>query len=128
MKLKSRLIKPSIVLPLGNYVAGLHHVRIVQQNFTKDQHGLRERDLNHKDKQNYEAVLRMTSDSVLDLLKKFPDAKGTEAYLRVMRCVVDSYLDKKLTCRLHIVKAWYAVFFLWYWRQWVILEERVHFG
>lgn len=110
------------------YVAGVHHLRILQQSFTKEQHGLRERDLNHKDKQNYEAVLRMSSDSVVDLLKKFPDAKGTEAYLRVMRCVVESYLNKKLTCRLRIVKAWYAVFSLRYWRQWIILKKEYTLG
>ncbi len=32
-------------------------------NFKKDQHGLRERDIKDKDKQNYEAVLRMSSKS-----------------------------------------------------------------
>ena len=55
VKLKSRLIKPSIVLPLGHYVAGVHHLRLVHTNFNKDEHGLRERDINHKDKQYYEA-------------------------------------------------------------------------
>ena len=33
IKLKARLIKPSIVLPLGNYVAGVHHLRIVHTFF-----------------------------------------------------------------------------------------------
>ena len=59
-------------------------------------HGLREKDINHKDKQNYEAVLRMTSESVFRLLNQIPDAKGTVAYLQVLRCVIDSYLDKSL--------------------------------
>lgn len=56
VKLKSRLIKPSI-LPLGKYLAGVHHLRLVQHTFGKDQHGLREKVLNHKDKQNYDAVV-----------------------------------------------------------------------
>ena len=43
VKLKTRLLKPSILLPLGKYVAGVHHLQIVQQTFSKDQHGLRER-------------------------------------------------------------------------------------
>ena len=29
VKLKSRLLKPSIVLPMGNYVAGAHHLHII---------------------------------------------------------------------------------------------------
>ena len=45
VKLKSRLIKPSIVLPLGIYLAGVHHLRLVQTTFGKDQHGLREREI-----------------------------------------------------------------------------------
>ncbi len=96
LKMKSRLIKPSIVLPLGTYLAGVHHLCLIQQTFGKDQHGLRERDINHKNKQNYDAVLHMTSESVMSLLKKIPDAKGTHAYLDVLRSVIDSFLDKKL--------------------------------
>ena len=45
VKLKSRLIKPSIILPMGKYVAGVHHLRLVH---SKDEHALRERDINHK--------------------------------------------------------------------------------
>ena len=68
VKLKSRLLRPSIILPLGKYTAGGHHLRLLHNSFSKDHHGLREKDINHKDKQNYEAVLRMTSDSVMKLL------------------------------------------------------------
>jgi len=47
-KLKSRLLSPSIVLPFGKYAAGNYHLRIVHNTFSKDQHGLRERDISHK--------------------------------------------------------------------------------
>jgi len=42
VKLKNRLIKPYIVLLFGKYVTG------VQQMLSKDQHGLREKDINYK--------------------------------------------------------------------------------
>ena len=93
VKLKSRLIQPSIISPLGKYVAGVHHLRLIQPTFGKDQHGLREKDINHKDKQNYDTVLHLSSESVLKLLAEVPDAKGTRIYLEVTRCVVDSYKD-----------------------------------
>lgn len=128
VKLKSRLIKPSIVLPLGKYVAGVHHLRLVHNNFNKDEHGLRERDINHKDKQNYEAVLRMTSKSMFHLLKSVPDAKGTSTYLYTLRCVVDSYLDKSLQPLECIRKAWFAVFFMRYWHQWIVLNSHYTLG
>lgn len=93
VKLKSRLLKPSIILPLGKFLAGAHDFRLIQSIFSKDQHGLTERDVNHKDRQN---VLHLISDSVIGLLSQIPDAKGTLSYLKVIKCVVDSYQDKSL--------------------------------
>ena len=124
VKMKCRLIKPSIILPLGNYVAGVHHLRMVQVKFGKDMHGLRQKDINHKDKQNYEAVLRMTSESVFILLNQIPDAKGTVAYLQVLRCIIDSFLDKSLQPLARIEIIWFALFFLRYWRHWIILHPQ----
>lgn len=124
VKMKSRLIESSIILPLGNYVAGLHHLRMVQGRFGKEMHGLREKDINHKDKQNYEAVLRLTSESVFKSLDQIPDAKGTVAYLRVLRCVIDSYLDKSLSPLARIEKIWFALFFIRYWRHWIVLHPQ----
>ena len=83
--------------------------------FSKDQHGLRKKDINHKDKQNYDAVLRMTSDSVMELLTDVPDAKGTIL-------ITDSFLNKNLECLVRIENAWYSVFVLRYWRQWIVLN------
>ena len=67
--------------------------------------------LDHKDKQNYDAVVHIISKSVEDLLAKVPDSDGTIAYLSVIRCVVESFLNKQLPLTARIEKAWYAVFF-----------------
>ena len=48
VKLKSRLLNPSIALRMGCYVAEGSHLRKIQTKYQKDQHGLRERDLNRK--------------------------------------------------------------------------------
>ena len=109
VKLKARLLQPSIVLPLSSYLAGSHHLHFVQENFGKDQHGLREKDTEHKDRQNLDAAMHVTSESVLELLSQIPDAKGTKAYLEVMRAVIDSYLDKSLGVLSRVEKAWFAV-------------------
>ena len=47
------LLTPSIILALGKYVAGAHHLQLVQSTYSKDQHGLRERDVDCRDKQNF---------------------------------------------------------------------------
>ena len=69
VKLKTRVTKPSIILPLGNYLAGIHHLKMILQNFSKDQHGM-----------------RITGKPVLKLLQQIPDAKGTLQYLNI--CVL----------------------------------------
>lgn len=123
VKLKSRLLKPSIVLPMGpNFVACGNHIQMIRMVFEKDQHNLRERDVNHKDKQNFDAVLHIISSA--HLLKRIPEAYGTYCYVAVIQCVVDSYLDKSLSPLARLEKIWYANFFVRYWRQWILLSEQ----
>ena len=125
VKLKARLLKPSIILPMGDFLAGSHHLKMVLTNFTKDQHGIRHRDLEHKDKQNFEAVSRITAQCVLDLLQQIPDAKGTFHYLKCLQFFVDTYLNKTLSPLERIYKAWYVVFFYRFWHGW-LLEDKKH--
>ena len=49
VKMKPRLIKSSIVLPLGKYLAVVHHLRLIQQTFGKDQHGLQHEDQHERE-------------------------------------------------------------------------------
>ena len=85
-----------------------------------NQHGLKEKHVNHKDKQNFDAVLNIISGS--HLLENISDAVGTKFYVKVIECVVDAYLDKSLDPIQRIEKMWFAVFFLRYWRQWILLH------
>ena len=77
-------------------------------------------DIYHKYKQNYDAVLHLTSKSVLLLLSKLPDAQGTWAFLHMMQCVMDSYLVRKLGPMVRLEKAWFAVFLVCYWHWWLL--------
>lgn len=96
VKLKSRLLKPSILLPMGpQFYASGTHLQMVRMEYGKDEHNLRERDVNHKDKQNFVAVLHIMNSC--HLLKTIPEAKGTSVYVEMMKCIVDSYLDKSLS-------------------------------
>ena len=56
VKIKSRLLKPLVILPMGQFLAGAHHLKILLSTFSKNQHGIRYKDIDHKDKQNFEAV------------------------------------------------------------------------
>ena len=112
VKLKCR------VLPMGQYVAGAHHLQIIKKYLSKDVHGLRERDIDHKDKQNFDAVLHIIR--ALPCLDQLPDAAATKQFILLMQFVTDSYLDKKLDPLKRIEKIWYVTFFLRYWRKWIL--------
>ena len=110
VKLKARLLSPSIILLVGKFLAGIHHLCLIQQTFGKDVHNVRAKDIDHKGRQNYDATLHITSSDVLQMLSGIPDAKGTYINLKIMSYVMDSYLDKSLDVTTRIHKAWYAVF------------------
>jgi len=73
VKLKARLLKPStcIILPLG---AGSHHLKMVLNTFTKDQHGIWYKDLEHKDKQTENTILSNISDK--DIISTIESLQG----------------------------------------------------
>ena len=51
-------------------------------------------------------------------MEKIPEAAGTRQMVKIIQCVVDSYMDKTLDPLQRIEKIWYALFFLRYWRNW----------
>ena len=75
----------------------------------KGRHSLRERDVDHKDKQNFNAVLNIIRAA--PLLQKLPDALATKHYVEVMQCVVDSYLNKAISPIERIEKNMVCYFF-----------------
>ena len=96
------------MLPMGKYVAGVQHLQMLHENFGKDLHGLRQRDIDSKDKQNFDAVLNITKAA--PHLCKIPDALATKHYIDVIQCVVDSYCKKSLEPLKQVEKIWYAFF------------------
>ena len=126
VKLKSRLLKPNIVLPMGKFFVDSSHLHALKLTFQKDKHGLRQRDIDHKDKQNFQAVINITSAG--HLLSEIPQANATKCYVDLIKNVIDSYLDKSLDPIERLEKLWYVVFFLRYWRKWIVLSKGYTIG
>jgi len=53
---------------------------MLQLSLGKDVHSLREKDLNHKDKQNFNAIERIVKAA--HLLARFPEALATQHYIK----------------------------------------------
>lgn len=109
VKLKARLLKPSIVLPLGSFIASRAHLQVLTGLHGKDEHGLRLRDIDHRDEQNFDAVDHIISASYL--LENMPEAAGTKHYIELMSSSIYSFLDKSKSPEERIEEMWYAVFF-----------------
>ena len=94
--MKARLLTYSQILPLGKYSAELSHLSLLQASFYKEKHNLFAKDLDHQDRQNFEAVLRIASENVMCLLDEFPDAKGTKTYLQLTKSIISSNINKDM--------------------------------
>ena len=74
VKLKARLMTQSQILPHRMFSARSSHLTMLQSSFCKEQHNLRVKDLEHQNRQNTEAIIRLTSENLIILLDEFPDA------------------------------------------------------
>ena len=96
---------------------------MVMEIFGKNEHGLRLRDLDRTDMQNFEAAERIIRAS--HLLVHLPDAVGMKHYIDVISCSIYSFLDMDMTPLDHLQHIWYAAIFLRYWRTWLL--SKPHF-
>ena len=92
VKLKARMLKPSIVLPLGTFLVTETHFSMLINFYSKDQHGLRSRDLDHQDRQNFDAITHILNAS--QSTDDFLDAVGTQCYVDVTKSVTDRALSR----------------------------------
>lgn len=124
-KLKSRLLKPSIILPMGpNLVASRGHLLELINTETKDLHLLCLSDICPKDKMNFKAMQRISSPKVTSLLRaKILASEGTALYLDMMKDVVDTYMCPELTPLERVETIWKWIFFLRLLRDWIQKTE-----
>lgn len=80
---------------MESFLACSTHFKILMSICSKAEHGLRAKDIDNKDKQNFAAVEHLIRAT--PLLKNMPDAFGTICYMNVMSATIDSFLDRKLS-------------------------------
>lgn len=71
------------------------------------------------DKMNFNAIDKMSSLCVTDILKDVPEAQATRQILVLTRYILDSFLDKSLNISRRIYLIWYSNFFFRLWRMWI---------
>ncbi|XP_045023853.1 uncharacterized protein LOC116931101 [Daphnia magna] len=121
-KFRTRLLKRdrATFLTIGKGIASVSDLEQLLTEVTKGQHHLKNGDLNLHDKMNYDAVRRLCDPCVTDILcDKVAGSEVTCFYLKLMRLITASYLDKSLSPLDRIYGIWYSCLALRYWRHWL---------
>ncbi|KAF5287678.1 hypothetical protein FQA39_LY15778 [Lamprigera yunnana] len=75
-KLRTRLLKTGISLPIGHFDISVTHLNTLLQTVSKDKHLLTPYDLAPEDKMNYESARKICEEKVLHLLGTIPKSDG----------------------------------------------------
>lgn len=74
---------------------------------------------------NYRSLEKIMDDRVTEALKKsVPDCKATIRYLELCKQLTANFLEENITPIERIYKAWNAVYFLRFWRQWILKSKK----
>lgn len=121
LKVRNRLLKPSILLPLGNKQISLAHLKMLMNSAPKLVHGLNIGDIDPKDRQNYAAYEKITSERVRNALcKHVVGSEGTIKYLEKCHQITSSFMQYDLMPLERVYRIFNAVFFLRIWKSWIM--------
>ena len=109
------------ILSMGAAVACRgHHIEVLKR-FPKSRHGLSQRSIDSKDKQNYTSISFLLKPCVqqclTDLTSKM-ETSGTVIYLQLMRAIRDCFFDKSLSPLKRLYLIWKVIYFVRIWRTW----------
>jgi len=96
-KLRTRILKAGIILPMGDYMVSISHLKSMTEMFSKDKHFLTNTDLNPIDKMNFRSAEKMCSQKVTELLNNIEGSEATILFLKTMNDVLSSFLDKTIS-------------------------------
>lgn len=106
-KLRVRLVKSSILLPLSDYVISSTHLEILMEQISKDKHLLNEKDLSLKDKMNHDSVNKMSDLKVRKLLQEnVPSSEGIVVYLEITNLFMTAFSSEEISPLDRVYNAW----------------------
>lgn len=119
-KLRNRLLKPSIVLPMGNKQVSVTHLKLLLKNVSKNIHGLVRHDISPDDRQNYGSLEKVMKPRVLDAMAShIIDSEATVLFLKLCWNITSSFREVQISPIERIQRIWYGLYFLRIWREWI---------
>lgn len=123
-KLRNRLLKASILLPMGCKQVSIAHLKILLNEVGKDVHGLVLTDICTEDRQNFTSLKKVMHSRVLKALEKYvPDSEATVKYLELCKDITQSFLDVSLSPLERISMIWRSLYFCRAWRTWIKMHD-----
>ena len=129
-KLINPMEHPTRVLRMGPYMIHSTHLQLVHATFPPALHGLRENDITHRDRQNWESAQRIFSYPVqecLDILitgndeiRPNPNVLATRVYLEVTAKYVDIFFSPAISDFDRVRYASCVANFLAIWRSFIM--------
>lgn len=97
-KSRNRMLKPSVLLPMGNKIVSVSHLKILIDNVPKEEHGLVLTNICPDDRQNFDSMQKVMDLRVLDILPRHVlNSKATVMYLKICSEVVYSFIDNNIS-------------------------------
>lgn len=126
-KLRNRLLKIGISLPIGSYNVSINHLKNLVQNVQKSIHGLAIIDICPSDRMNFESFRKITDERVIDALKKYvPASDATVLYLKISREVTSSYLELDLSPLERVYRMFHGLYIFRIWREHIKTSRRLN--
>lgn len=122
VKLIRRLFK---TLVIGSKTASINFFLLILQNFPKSRHMLTKSDFLSKDKMAFGTVEKLCKQEVFDCLTEVADCQGIIMYLQLIKRVKRAFVETGTTAGERIKDAWYSIFFLRFWRQFIHDEPQL---
>lgn len=123
-KLRNRLLKYSILLPMGSKLVSVSHLKMLINNVKKEIHGLVKSDICPDDRQNFDSFVKVSSDRILDALKMYVvDSEGTVTYLKISRDITEAFTKLDLSPLERVYKIWHALYFFRAWKKWILYQK-----
>lgn len=120
VKNRNRLLKNSILLPIGSKQVSVSHLKMLIRSVPKAVHGIVPNDICPFDRQNFATFQKVSDERVLNALEtNVPDSEATVIYLRMTRMAVGAFTEDKLEPLVRVLHIFRALYFFRAWKKWL---------
>lgn len=125
-KLRNRLLKPSILLPMGNRIVSVSHLKLLINNVEKDIHGVVMKDICPEDRQNFKSLEKVMSPRVLcSLSDNVIESERTVMYFKLCSEIITSFTEIDLPPLERVHRIWHATYFIRIWKMWLLNNSHI---